>query len=536
MFRTQNQKSRIYAWAGLVLLLGPFGTSKFLATPLLAGVNGPKDTRSLPNSCRALGNSSSELFELIAKAAARPSSYDAVAQAFAERNELACAIAAYEVALDFQPTMWQTRYALGVTLLQAGRSAQAVRELRAVLQRVPDSFLAHNALGLALENLTDLEGACEEYEKAVTLNTGFALGYYNLAHVASEEKRFSAAVFYSQRAVDLDPEQPSYQLALGIAYSEDGKFQQSADVLRKLAAARPEFIEVYLNLGAVYSQQNRFAESVKSYRQAINLDPENSRILLSLGIALVADSQQNEALSVFKHYVGREPRDFRGYYWLGRVYKDLAQYRDASSALGKALQLEGSDYEVRYNLGVVLTHLKRYAEAAQQLQVAEKLNPSGADVHYQLAGVLRALNDQKGTSQELKAFQDLKLRDKEKMQSIQYYNRGGELLAAGNFQQAAEQFRRALQLDPSSARLHYNLSLALRGSGDHEGQRRELERAIQLDSNLAPAFYHLAQLYIADGSVAQAKQALKTALAIEPQFAAAQHVLSSLEENGKRVE
>ena len=92
-----------------------------------------------------------------------------------------------------------------------------------------------------------LEGAREEYENAVALNPRFALGYYNLAHVASEEKRFNAAVFYSQKAVGLDPGQPSYQLALGIAYSEDGKFQKSVDVLHKLAVSEPNFVEAYLN-------------------------------------------------------------------------------------------------------------------------------------------------------------------------------------------------------------------------------------------------------------------------------------------------
>src|SRR5437763_7336914 len=134
MYRHQNQKSRICAWAGLCLLLGSFRIGDFLATPLPVAVNGQKETRSLPNSCGALGSSSSELSELLAKAASLPSSYDAVGQAFAERNELACAIAAYKLALDFQPTMWRTRYALAVTLLQAGSSELAIRELHAVLE------------------------------------------------------------------------------------------------------------------------------------------------------------------------------------------------------------------------------------------------------------------------------------------------------------------------------------------------------------------------------------------------------------------
>jgi tetratricopeptide (TPR) repeat protein len=210
------------------------------------------------------------------------------------------------------------------------------------------------------------------------------------------------------------------------------------------------------------------------------------------------------------------------------VYKDLAQYQDATRALEQALRLNGNDFEIRYELGVVLAHLRRFAEAEQQLEVAERLNPTGAEVHYQLSAVMRGLNNQNGATEELKTFQALKVRDQEKMQAIQYHTRGDELLAAGKFQQAAEQYRRAMQLDPDSPRLHYNLSLALQGLKDYEGQRKELETAIQLDSNLAPAYYYLARLYIVHGSLAQAEHALKTALAIDPQFAQARKALASL--------
>jgi tetratricopeptide (TPR) repeat protein len=307
VYRSPNQKARIYAWVGLSLLLGSFGNSDTSATPSPFGFSNPKLARSLSDSCQALGNSSSQIAELIAKAASFPSgaSYDALGQAFAEQNIPTCAISAFEVGLDFDPRMWRTRYTMAVTLLQLGDSKRAISELHAVLEQAPDSFMAHNALGLALENLTNLEGAREEYEKAVILNPHFALGYYNLAHLASAEGRFSAAVFYSQKAVNLDPQEPTYQSALGIALSQDGKFQESIDVLQKLATSHPDFVEAYLNLGAAYGQEKRFPDAVRSYRQAIKLDPENSQNLLLLGIALLANSQQQEALSVFKSYVGR---------------------------------------------------------------------------------------------------------------------------------------------------------------------------------------------------------------------------------------
>jgi predicted Zn-dependent protease len=273
---------------------------------------------------------------------------------------------------------------------------------------------------------------------------------------------------------------------------------------------------------------------VQNYRQALKLDPANLETLLSLGIALLANGQANEAVDVLKSYIGRESHDFQGYYWLGRAYKDLARYQEAANALEQASRLKPDDSEVRYNLGVVMIHLGRLAEAASQLRQAKTLNPEGADIHFQLASVLRRLNDRKGANEELKAFQALKTRDQQKLRAVQYHDKGDELLVGKKFAQAAEQFRQALELDPESPRLHYNLSLALQELGDGEGQKKELERAIQLDPNLALAYYRLGQLYVVQGNPMQAEQALKTAVAIDPQFAEAQESLASVQESRKR--
>jgi tetratricopeptide (TPR) repeat protein len=126
------------------------------------------------------------------------------------------------------------------------------------------------------------------------------------------------------------------------------------------------------------------------------------------------------------------------------------------------------------------------------------------------------------------------VRDQQKLRAVQYHNKGDELLAAGKFAQAAEQFHQALELDPDSPRLHYNLSLALEELGDHDGQKKELEMAIQLDPNLALAYYRLGRLYMVQGSPTQAEQALKTAVAIDPEFAEAQESLASVRETRKR--
>ncbi len=203
MYRHHKRGQHLWTRTRLLLLflLGvatceAWGNPSVFTISLLTGIS------SLPQSCQTFGRSSPEISELLLSTTSRPSSdsYHALGESFARQNQIPCAIAAYKLALELDPRAWNIRYSLALALLQTGDSDRAARELRSVIGQEPDSFMAHNALGLALEALGELEAAREEYEQAVRLNSSFALGYYNLAHVLSMQKRFSAAVFYSQKS------------------------------------------------------------------------------------------------------------------------------------------------------------------------------------------------------------------------------------------------------------------------------------------------------------------------------------------------
>lgn len=62
------------------------------------------------------------------------------------------------------------RCGLAVLLLRMGRDEEAVRELQAVLEDEPDSYLGHYDLGTALALGGDLEAALEHMQRALTLS------------------------------------------------------------------------------------------------------------------------------------------------------------------------------------------------------------------------------------------------------------------------------------------------------------------------------------------------------------------------------
>src|SRR5437763_10859858 len=85
--------------------------------------------------------------------------YDALGAYFGQRQQLSCAIAAFEAAVHQDPNSWEARFTLSLALLQKHETARAVRELRVAVRIKPNDRLGHIALGEALGELGQNDAA-----------------------------------------------------------------------------------------------------------------------------------------------------------------------------------------------------------------------------------------------------------------------------------------------------------------------------------------------------------------------------------------
>lgn len=90
------------------------------------------------------------------------------------------------------------------------------------------------------------------------------------------------------------------------------------------------------------------------------------------------------------------------------------------------------------------------------------------------------------------------------------------------FSEAAEHFRRAAQLDPKDARVHFYTALLLQGQGFFVDRSRlpeiikELETAVSLDQDFAPAYALLGMAQSSNGDATQGIASMRKAIALEP--------------------
>jgi Flp pilus assembly protein TadD len=139
---------------------------------------------------------------------------------------------------DDQTVVYQYAHALD----KSGRAADAESALRGLLARDPKDANALNSLGYMF---------------------------------AERGERLDEAVDLLQRAVKLEPGNPSFLDSLGWAYFRQGKLDLAEGPLAQAAAKVPDNSVIQDHLGDLRFQQKRFAEAIAAWERSLAGDGDS---------------------------------------------------------------------------------------------------------------------------------------------------------------------------------------------------------------------------------------------------------------------
>jgi tetratricopeptide (TPR) repeat protein len=457
--------------------------------------------------------------------ASQPSAgvYDALGAYFGQRQQLSCAISAFEAAVHQDPNSWEARFNLSLALLQKHDPSRAARELRVATRIKPDDPLGHIALGQALSELGQNEAAIEEFNFALKSDPKSVPALDGLAKAMIAQKRYSAAIAYLKDG----PPDPTLQDDLAVAYSSNGDVGEAIKLLAQLVQEYPS-AERHARLGLAYTQDSQFRQAVDEFREALRLDPSNDGTRLSYVKALIILAEFQTALPEIQNYFRRKPHDFDALYLMGVVDRGLGDYAAAEPLLEHSVVLNPNHYDSRYNLGFVLAKLGKPHEALVHLEKAVQLNAASSEARFQLVAVLRSLGQEQRAGEELEGFQEKKQQSVKEDVAGTKVNQANEYLQAGEYQRAADLYREALAQNPGNARTYYDLALALDQLRKTAEEREALKKAVSLDPSLARAHNQLGLLSLQSGQQAEAETELKAAIALDLGYAEAQNNLGVL--------
>lgn len=131
---------------------------------------------------------------------------------------------------------------------------------------------------------------------------------YRLAKINLQAGLPSLAVAFASRAVALEPERPSYHLALGTALQAAGKLEQAEAAIRRALALAPADPEVHLGLAAVLTGQGRPSQAIEVLRGAAAAAPQSALLHVALAAAWMELGRAADALASFQRATERAPR------------------------------------------------------------------------------------------------------------------------------------------------------------------------------------------------------------------------------------
>lgn len=181
--------------------------------------------------------------------------------------------------------------------------------------------LSHYISGVYCEGLGDLEGAIQEYRKALETDPGSSLLHLNLASVFIQKDNSAQAEEELKQSIRLAPEAVQPHALLALVYASRNKADLAAAeyilALENATKAEPKNIDIYKGLGAIYLQQKKL----------------------------------KEAESIFKLIVNLAPADFQARFYLASIYYNLEDYPSVEKELKNAVKLKPDYHEALNFLG-----------------------------------------------------------------------------------------------------------------------------------------------------------------------------------------
>lgn len=137
----------------------------------------------------------------------------------------------------------------------------------------PRSAEAHHALGLVLvQEGRTLEGRAH-YVQALSLAPDFVDARNNLAAALAAEGRMAEARAELEQVLAVDPAHPEAWNNLGLVSAAEGSLDAAETAYRRALELAPRFAEAHNNLATTLARQGRLAEAERALRAALRIAP-----------------------------------------------------------------------------------------------------------------------------------------------------------------------------------------------------------------------------------------------------------------------
>jgi tetratricopeptide (TPR) repeat protein len=168
-----------------------------------------------------------------------------------------------------------------------GRAEDRARWFQAAVAVAPANPLAHNALGLALFDLMDLEGALVQFQEALRLDPDFAPAHNSMGIILHQKMDFDGAIAAYRTCLRLNPQNYSAHNNLAWLLHQHGDLDGAIAEYRAAVAVAPRAraYVAHANLGGALQAKGDLDGAIAEYQAWGELNPQSDKARVCLARA-----------------------------------------------------------------------------------------------------------------------------------------------------------------------------------------------------------------------------------------------------------
>jgi tetratricopeptide (TPR) repeat protein len=297
------------------------------------------------------------------------------------------------------PQALAIRLQLAQILSSANLFSEASVDFAAASALAPDRPDLLYDLALSQFRSGDLNAAAASAERAKTLGDNGAVE--NLLGDIQEKKGDSLAAVHSyQEAVNLEPNEERYRVALALELLRHQTFDAALVVLNQASTLFPKSLHIQILLALTYYFVDRSADAIQTLLHASELDPQDETAAHYLGELTLQDTSTPDPAATKQvcAFADQHAQDKLADAFCGGILLrsatesgDPSQRAEILRRLQHAARLAPKEPTARCQLGKAFEWSDRWVEAKLEMEACVRLDPDSPDGHYQLARIYRHL-------------------------------------------------------------------------------------------------------------------------------------------------
>ncbi len=275
-------------------------------------------------------------------------------------------------------------------------------------------------------------------------------------------KHLDEAIGVFEESLALDPQDRRQRQILASVQLMAHQPEQAIASLEPLLGAGPDAQTLEL-ASAAYESAHQTEQAVASLREAILLEPQNVNLYVNFAVLSATHQSFDVGINVVNEGINLQPKAAPLYFARGVLFVQLAEYDKAQADFDKAYELAPSQSLTVAAQGLASVQQNDLDHALDGIQAKLARRPDDPILLYMQADILTQQGAEPGSPEFTKAMRSAK-------RAVEIRPTLGPArgvlaklyLQSGQYQEAAKECRKALEIDPNDQSAVYHLIQALR--------------------------------------------------------------------------